>query len=79
MKPVPRPNKDEEVSVTTEVTEEGTVAARAPKENGYLAVLKNVPFLCVMLANLPVVIGLYIPDMLMLGVSPRKSLSISQK
>ena len=32
-------------------------------ENGYLTVLKNVPFLMVMLGNLPAVMGLYIPYM----------------
>ena len=39
------------------------------KENGYLTVLKNAPFLCVMLANLPAVMGLYIPYMFLPGVS----------
>ena len=79
MKPVPRPNKDDEDSITelkkqnekdgdkVEASEE--VAAAAPKENGYLTVLKNVPFLCVMLANLPAVMGLYIPYMFLPGVS----------
>ena len=69
MKPVPQPNKDEEDSVTAEVTEEGTVAAPAPKENGYLTLPWNVPFLCVMLASLPAVMGLYIPYMFLPGVS----------
>ena len=41
----------------------------AAKENGYLTVIKNVPFLCVMLANLPAVMGLYIPYMFLPGVS----------
>ena len=39
-----------------------------PKENGYLTVLKNVPFLLVMLGNLPAVMGLYIPYMFLPGV-----------
>ena len=79
MKPVPRANKDDEDSITelkkqnekdgdnAEPSEEVTVAA--PKENGYLTVLKNAPFLCVMLANLPAVMGLYIPYMFLPGVS----------
>ena len=79
MKPVPRPNKEDEDSITelkkqnekdgdkAEASEE--VAVAAPKENGYLTVLKNVPFLCVMLANLPAVMGLYIPYMFLPGVS----------
>ena len=52
-----RADEDEEVTVV------------APKENGYLTVIKNVPFLCVMLANLPAVMGLYIPYMFLPGVS----------
>ena len=44
-------------------------AKEAAKENGYLTVIKNVPFLCVMLANLPAVMGLYIPYMFLPGVS----------
>ena len=83
MKPVPRTNKDDEDSITelkkmnekegekAEASEEVTVAA--PKENGYLTVLKNVPFLCVMLANLPAVMGLYIPYMFSPGVSALSS------
>ena len=79
MKPVPRANKDDEDSITelkkqnekdgeeAEATEE--VAVAVPKENGYLTVLKNVPFLCVMLANLPAVMGLYIPYVFLPGVS----------
>ena len=54
----------------TEVTEE--VSVSTPQENGYLTVLKNVPFLCVMLANLPAVMGLYIPYMFLPGVSGYK-------
>ena len=82
MKPVPRTNKEDEDSITelkkqnekdgddtAEDTEEVKVAEAAPKENGYLTVLKNAPFLCVMLANLPAVMGLYIPYMFLPGVS----------
>ena len=103
MKPVPRTNKEDEDSITelkkqnekdgddTAVdTEEVKVAAAAPKENGYLTVLKNAPFLCVMLANLPAVMGLYIPYMFLPGVSAltaqiknkggdKESLSLCQK
>jgi hypothetical protein len=38
-------------------------------ENGYLTVLKNKPFVLVMIANLPAVMGLYIPYMYLPGVS----------
>ena len=81
MKPVPRPNKDDEDSITelkkmnekdgdkAEVEAKEEVAVAVPKENGYLTVLKNTPFLCVMLANLPAVMGLYIPYMFLPGVS----------
>ena len=83
MKPVPMPAKDEENSITeikdnikkeTEaLIEESSSTAVEKKEdsqgNGYLAVIKNVPFLCVMLANLPAVMGLYIPYMFLPGVS----------
>jgi hypothetical protein len=39
-------------------TESGTETAFIEKENGYFTVLKNVPFLMVMLGNLPAVMGL---------------------
>ena len=86
MKPVPRTNKDDEDSITelkklnekdgdtAEASKEVTVVS--PKENGYLTVLKNMPFLCVMLANLPAVMGLYIPYIYLPGVSAL-SLSLS--
>ena len=54
-------------NLVKEDTEVETVVA--PKENGYLTVLKNVPFLMVMLGNLPAVMGLYIPYMFLPGVS----------
>ena len=86
MKPVPRTNKDDEDSITElkklnekdgdtgEAGKEVTVVS--PKENGYLTVLKNMPFLCVMLANLPAVMGLYIPYIYLPGVS---ALSLSSR
>ena len=52
------------------------------KENRYLAVLKNVPFLLVMLGNFPAIMGLYIPYIFLPGVrvcivnSPRFSIPI---
>ena len=49
-------------------TEAETETAVIEKENGYLKVLKNVPFLMVMLGNLPAVMGLYIPYMFLPGV-----------
>jgi len=45
------------------------------KENGYLTVLKNAPFLCVMLANLPAVMGLYIPYMFLPGITQQRGLT----
>ena len=79
MKPVPRKPKEEEDSISelkkqNEVAVEETkddkeTAEPVKKENGYLTVLKNAPFLCVMLANLPAVMGLYIPYMFLPGVS----------
>merc|ERR1719264_2454688 len=38
-------------------------------ENGYVTVLKNLPFFLVMLANLPAVMGLYIPYMYLPGIT----------
>ena len=38
------------------------------KENGYKTVLKNVPFLLVMLGNFPAIMGLYIPYIFLPGV-----------
>ena len=46
------------------------------KENGYLKALKNVPFLLVMLGNLPAVMGLYIPYMFLPGVRVCMSVNI---
>ena len=101
MKPVPRKPKDDEDSITEikrlnenpiikkdkddvaliENKEEAVVT----KENGYLVVMKNVPFLAIMLANLPAVMGLYIPYMFLPGVrfsvekaSPQSPISIHQ-
>ena len=81
MKPVPMPTKDEENSITEikennkkekeneALIEESATAEKKEEENGYLTVIKNIPFLCVMLANLPAVMGLYIPYMFLPGVS----------
>ena len=49
-------------------TEQEDKVVPAQKENGYITVLKNVPFLFVMLGNLPAVMGLYIPYMFLPGV-----------
>jgi len=64
----------------TDEKEEGTeeVTVTTPKENGYLTVLKNVPFLCVMLANLPAVMGLYIPYMFLPGITQQRGLTESE-
>jgi len=48
------------------------------KENGYLTVLKNIPFLCVMLGNLPAVMGLYIPYMFLPGITQQRGMSKEQ-
>ena len=81
MKPVPMPTKDEENSITEikenikkdkeneALIEESTTAEKKEEESGYLTVIKNVPFLFLMLANLPAVMGLYIPYMFLPGVS----------
>jgi len=45
------------------------------KENGYITVLKNVPFLMVMLGNLPAVMGLYIPYMFLPGITQQRGMS----
>lgn len=44
-------------------------------ENGYLTVLKNVPFLMVMLGNLPAVMGLYIPYMFIPKITQQRGMS----
>merc|ERR1712088_72970 len=44
-------------------------------ENGYVTVLKNLPFFLVMLANLPAVMGLYIPYMYLPGITQQRGLS----
>ena len=54
-------------------------AKEAAKENGYLTVIKNVPFLCVMLANLPAVMGLYIPYMFLPGVSAGSRVGVAAR
>ena len=83
MKPVPRKPRDDEDSITELKKQNESLVklekeqddnseneiATDKKENGYLTVLKNVPFLCLMLANLPAVMGLYIPYMFLPGVS----------
>jgi len=48
------------------------------KENGYLTVLKNLPFSLVMLSNLPAVMGLYIPYMYLPGITQQRGLTKSQ-
>jgi len=87
MKPVPMPSKDEENSITeikenikkdrenVTLIKESTNSEEEEKESGYLAVIKNVPFLCVMLANLPAVMGLYIPYMFLPGISQQRGLT----
>ena len=51
------------------VPEPEFIEAQVPaKENGYLTVLKNVPFLLVMLGNFPAIMGLYIPYIFLPGV-----------
>ena len=82
MKPVPRLANEDGDSITElkrqneapiikkeSQADEKAEEVTGAKENGYLTVLKNIPFLCVMLANLPAVMGLYIPYMFLPGVS----------
>jgi len=47
-------------------------------ENGYVTVLKNLPFFLVMLANLPAVMGLYIPYMYLPGITQQRGLTKSE-
>lgn len=87
MKPVPMPSRDEENSIAeikenikkdrenVTLIEESTNSEEKKEESGYLAVIKNVPFLCVMLANLPAVMGLYIPYMFLPGISQQRGLT----
>jgi len=91
MKPVPRKPKDDEDSITEIKKQnenpiikkdkddvaliENKEEAVVTKENGYLVVMKNVPFLAIMLANLPAVMGLYIPYMFLPGITQQRGLS----
>eukprot|EP00092_Neocalanus_flemingeri_P040553 GFUD01044159.1.p1 GENE.GFUD01044159.1~~GFUD01044159.1.p1 ORF type:complete len:530 (-),score=120.76 GFUD01044159.1:144-1733(-) len=52
-----------------------TETAVIPKENGYLTVLRNVPFLLVMLGNFPAVMGLYIPYMFLPGITQQRGMT----
>merc|ERR1719430_739673 len=67
-------NNEEPVKTTTLLPLHDTEEEK-PKENGYLTVLKNVPFFLVMLANLPAVMGLYIPYMYLPGITQQRGLS----
>jgi len=59
-------------------TEQEDKVVPAQKENGYITVLKNVPFLFVMLGNLPAVMGLYIPYMFLPGITQQRGMSEEQ-
>jgi len=92
MKPVPRKPRDDEDSITELKKQNESLVklekeqddnseneiATDKKENGYLTVLKNVPFLCLMLANLPAVMGLYIPYMFLPGITKQRGLLESE-
>ena len=52
----------------SKLVEEEVKVVPVEKENGYITVLKNIPFLFVMLGNLPAVMGLYITYMFLPGV-----------
>jgi len=90
MKPVPMPSKDEENSITEikenikkdkeneALIEESATAEKKEEESGYLTVIKNIPFLCVMLANLPAVMGLYIPYMFLPGITQQRGLTADE-
>lgn len=47
------------------------------KENGYITVLRNVPFLLVTLGNLPAIMGLYIPYMFLPGITQQRGMTES--
>jgi len=90
MKPVPMPSKDEENSITEikenikkdkeneALIEESATVEKKVEESGYLTVIKNIPFLCVMLANLPAVMGLYIPYMFLPGITQQRGLTADE-
>jgi len=48
------------------------------KKNEYLKVLKNVPFLLVMLGNFPAIMGLYIPYIFLPGITQQRGLTESE-
>jgi len=61
------------------VPEPEFIEAQVPaKENGYLTVLKNVPFLLVMLGNFPAIMGLYIPYIFLPGITQQRGLTESE-
>ena len=51
------------------------IEADLKTDSGSLTVLKNIPFLLVMLANLPAVMGLYIPYMFLPGMAKQRGIS----
>jgi len=64
-------NNEEAVKIehkNTDVEEKG-------EKNGYITVLRNIPFLLVFVANLPAVMGLYIPYMYLPGITQQRGLS----
>jgi len=67
-------NNEEPVKTTTLLPLHDTEEEK-PQQNGYLTVLKNLPFFLVMLANLPAVMGLYIPYMYLPGITQQRGLS----
>ena len=69
MKNIPIIKKKFTLLSETNVPEPEYFETQVPaKENGYLRVLKNVPFLLVMLGNFPAIMGLYIPYIFLPGV-----------
>merc|ERR1711970_1679931 len=62
----------------SKLVEEEVKVVPAEKENGYITVLKNIPFLFVMLGNLPAVMGLYITYMFLPGITQQRGMSEEQ-
>ena len=71
MKPVPYiVNKEKDVMLVKD-----TEVAVVTKENRYLVILKNIPFLTLLLANLPAIMAMYIPYTFLPGITQQKGLS----
>ena len=68
-------SNDESSKMQKPATTTTTAETELKTENGYLTVLKNIPFFLVMLANLPAVMGLYIPYSFLPGMAKQRGIS----